>query len=315
MFVPTRKKCLQGLSNDVQIDGVKIADKMRFMNGDNPSVEYEDGCQKGGHYGCSGCDGDMRRAGEYDYMAYRRYKSLEEKLKLVLDGKEGQRNKVHPFHKLKVEQLRSELRARGEDDSGLKPDLQERLTEILGGTSRVPALLFGSDVNCTLDELNLKEYEVLFFKPLHCCLNHIAHILQELPHHVTYVDILLMLNETRSLSLSKDKIRCTDYRKSLLQVTLQLAKLVDVPHEVMELLLTFSEMMGIFYASEEKRNPKQVLLLFNLSFRHSLAANSVLLPAKSMTTRKLQGIYYHQIIDHSALIYRILSMKSINAEP
>lgn len=314
MFVPTRNECLQGLSNTVQIDGIQIADKMRFMNGDNPSVEFEDGTQKGGHYGCSGCDGDMRRAGEYDYMAYRRYKSLDDKLKLVLDGKEGQRDKIHPFHKLKVEQLRIELRARKEDDSGLKPELQERLNNILGGTSKVPALLFGSNANCSLDDLNLKDYEVLFFEPLHCCLNHIAHILQELPHHVTDVDTLLTLNETKTLSLSKEKLRCTDYRKALLQVTLQLAKLVNVPDEVMELLLTFSEMMGIFYASEEKRTPRQVLRLFNLSFRHSLAVNSVLLPAKSMTTRKLQGIYYHQIIDHSALIYRIISLKSINAE-
>ena len=46
---------------------------MRFMNGDNPSVEFEDGTQKGGHFGCSGCGGDMRRAYEYDYMAYQKY--------------------------------------------------------------------------------------------------------------------------------------------------------------------------------------------------------------------------------------------------
>jgi hypothetical protein len=82
----------------------------------------------------------------------------------------------------------------------------------------------------------------------------------------------------------------------------------------MELLLTFAEMMGIFYASEDKRSSKSILRLHNLSFRHSYAVNSILTPVKSMTTRKLQGIYYHQIINHSALIYRIISLKSINAE-
>jgi hypothetical protein len=34
----------------------------------------------------------MRRAGEYDYMAYRRYKSLKGKLQLIMDGQEGQRD-------------------------------------------------------------------------------------------------------------------------------------------------------------------------------------------------------------------------------
>jgi hypothetical protein len=77
----------------------------------------------------------------------------------------------------------------------------------------VPAIPFGT--NSTLSELNLKDYEVLFFEPLHCCLNHIAHIIQELPHHITNVNILVILKHTITLSLNKDKLRCTDYRKAL----------------------------------------------------------------------------------------------------
>lgn len=42
------------------------------MNGDTPVVEFESGNQKGGHYACSGCDGDIRRAYEYDYMKIRK---------------------------------------------------------------------------------------------------------------------------------------------------------------------------------------------------------------------------------------------------
>ncbi|KAK3727627.1 hypothetical protein QZH41_017658 [Actinostola sp. cb2023] len=41
---------------------IQLQEKMRFMNGDSPAVEYEDGTQKGGHFACSGCEGDMRRA-------------------------------------------------------------------------------------------------------------------------------------------------------------------------------------------------------------------------------------------------------------
>ena len=62
---------------------------MRFMNGDNPVVEFDDDTQKGGHFGCSGCGGDMRRASEYHYMANQKYQSLEEKQSLVPKGKFG----------------------------------------------------------------------------------------------------------------------------------------------------------------------------------------------------------------------------------
>ena len=49
LFIPTRQECLHGLSQPINLQGVDIKDKMRFMNGDNPSVEFEDGTQKGGH--------------------------------------------------------------------------------------------------------------------------------------------------------------------------------------------------------------------------------------------------------------------------
>ncbi|KAK3729300.1 hypothetical protein QZH41_002208 [Actinostola sp. cb2023] len=91
-------------------------------------------------------------------------------------------------------------------------------------------------------------------------------------------------------------------------------KQAQVPESVLELLLTFSEMMGIYYANEDKRNPRQVLRLYNLAFRHALALESVMLPPKTMTVRILQGIHYHQGIDHAPLIYRMICFRSISAE-
>lgn len=46
MFVPTRRECLNNLSKHVELEGVSVIDQMRFMNGDNPSIEFEDGTQK-----------------------------------------------------------------------------------------------------------------------------------------------------------------------------------------------------------------------------------------------------------------------------
>ena len=99
------------------------------MSGDNPSVEFEDGTQKDGHRGCVGCDGDMRSSFDSEYMSHQKYKTLEEKQNLVPTGPDGKKGGLSPFKNLKIEQLRGELRARGEDESGTKQQLQERLTE------------------------------------------------------------------------------------------------------------------------------------------------------------------------------------------
>lgn len=93
-FIPTRRECLKELNfTEVQVpdktETVELKEKMRFMNGDNPAVEFEDGIQKGGHFVCSRCGGDMRRASEYHYMAHQKYQNLEEKQSLVLKGKFG----------------------------------------------------------------------------------------------------------------------------------------------------------------------------------------------------------------------------------
>ena len=114
-FVPTRRECLKELQfteinrNSDDTASVTLTEKMRFMNGDNPAVEFEDGTQKGGHFGCLGCSGDMRRAYEYDYMAYQKYRSLEEKQTVVLQRKFGNSHTLFSFKSLKVEQIREEL--------------------------------------------------------------------------------------------------------------------------------------------------------------------------------------------------------------
>ena len=92
---------------------------------------------------------------------------------------------------------------------------KRNLQNFLGGTTRVPALLYGESP-LTLGEINQNQYEVLFFEPLHCYLNHISYVLEELPHHITDVDTLVTLKETLSIALKKDKLRFNDYFRVLL---------------------------------------------------------------------------------------------------
>ena len=121
---------------------------------------------------------------------------------MILKGTFGKSEVTGPFKSLKVEQIRQELKSRGVDSTGNKKEVQERLTDLLRGASRVPALLFGSE-KYSLAELNLQEYKVLFFKPLHVCLNHIANILTELPLHMTDVDALPLFKEITMIALKR----------------------------------------------------------------------------------------------------------------
>ena len=85
-------------------------------------------------------------------------------------------------------------------------------------------------------------------------------------------------------------------RRALLQVTIRLTKLANINKEVKKLLTTFCEMMGIYYAYEEKRNPRQVLRLYNLALKHSLAVKAAITPPKTMTHRKLFGMYHQTMV-------------------
>ena len=169
-------------------------------------------------------------------LSHQKYKTLEEIWNLVLTSPKGKKGGLYPFKNLKIEQLRGEFWARDEDESGTKQQLQEKLIELLGGTTRVPALLYGEGLNQT-------QYEALVFEQLHCCLNHFSHVLQ-LPHHITDMDTLVTLKETLSIALKKGKFCCTDYFCALMQVTILLAGKAD--NSVMALLTTLVKQWEYF---------------------------------------------------------------------
>jgi len=184
---------------------------------------------------------------------------------------------------------------------------------MLGGTTRLPALLHpNNDFDVNLKSLNLENYEVLCFEALHCSMNHIKNILQELTHHITDIDTLIKLKESLSVQFSKEKMRGVDYRKTLIFVTIALYPIAN--REVKLLIVTLCEMIEIFYSQDEKRSPKMILRLHNLCWRHAIQCRRVLTPPKSLTYRKLFGLYFHSCINHSAQLLRLISHRSTNAE-
>jgi len=220
---------------------------------------------------------------------------------------------LNPYKNLKVNEIKAELRARGRSDIGKKTELEKELSEMLGGTTRLPALLHpNNDFDVNLKSLNLENYEVLCFEALHCSMNHIKNILQELTHHITDIDTLIKLKEILSVQFSKEKMRGVDYRKTLIFVTIALYPIAN--REVKLLIVTLCEMIEIFYSQDEKRSPKMILRLHNLCWRHAIQCRRVLTPPKSLTYRKLFGLYFHSCINHSAQLLRLISHRSTNAE-
>ena len=97
------------------------------------------------------------------------------------------------------------LKARGLGDSNkTKLVLAQILNEELGGATRIPALLFG-DESVSVESLNLQSYEVLCFEALHCSMNHIKNILEEIPHHISDIDTLIKLKKYWLSNLTKRK--------------------------------------------------------------------------------------------------------------
>ena len=89
-FVPTRQEDLRVMHHPITTEnGVEVHDVMRFMNGDNPAAEMEDGTQHGGSYGCPGCDTNINNSADLEYSLQRKYKTLETKNKLILSGPAG----------------------------------------------------------------------------------------------------------------------------------------------------------------------------------------------------------------------------------
>lgn len=109
-------------------------------------------------------------------------RSLQDLQSLVTAGYFGKTpNALRPLEKLKVEEIRKELRLRKiYDFDGIKKDLQQQLDTILKG-ARVPTLLKLNPTQ-SLSSLNLGEYTVLDCEPLPDIKGHLFNLFEKLPH-------------------------------------------------------------------------------------------------------------------------------------
>ena len=133
------------------------------------------------------------------------------------------------------------------------------------GIKRVPILLLHNPVE-TLSEMGLARYEIVMVECMHDIANHIDNILEELPTHLNNGDKVKFTEMIEIYKAEKEKKRCCDKRKILLQLTQNLCDEID--GLVHKLLRTLSEIQRILYLGDDFRTPKEILRLHNTCFAH-----------------------------------------------
>ena len=110
---------------------------------------------------------------------------------------------------LKAELLR-ECRARGLPNGDLKKDeVEEKLKDHLTGVKRISALLFSCQTP-QLDDIGLKNYDILSSEGLHNLKKRIKIILEEIKHDLGEQELEILNQGLESTIEQKDKVRGYD---------------------------------------------------------------------------------------------------------
>ena len=84
---------------------------------------------------------------------------------------------------------------------------------------------------------------------------------------------------------------------------------------ITKILSTFAEIQEITYAVEEKHSCPKILRLSNITFRYALLLFiHIKKNLKSLTSRKFFGVYYHSIVKHAPIHFRLFSGRTANTE-
>ena len=165
---------------------------------------------------------------------------------------------------MNVSQLKAELRSRNVDLTNLKStkkDLVPELKKVLLGIKRVPILLLHNPFK-DLNQMCLARYEIVMAECMHDIANHIDNILEELPNHL-HGDKEKFTEMAETYKAEKEKKRCCDKRKILLQLTKNLHYEID--GGVLWSLRSLSEIQRILYLGDDFRTSKEILRLHVLS--------------------------------------------------
>ena len=216
--IADRLDCLQDLSTPtIASNGVEIVDTLMFFCGDHPAAQFERGTQQGGHYKCGGCGVRDTIMGDQAHALRCTWHSLADIQSLATAGSLGKTlGSLKPFEKLKLADLKEELRLRGHYNlDRCKPELQEELTTLLKGVQRVPSLLVLQPQQA-LSTYNLERYTVLDCEPLHDVKGHLSNLFSELPYILTR-NLWEKFESLLAVNLTGDKVAGSDLRSTAIK--------------------------------------------------------------------------------------------------
>lgn len=312
-FNACRKQCLKELSVPLYLtSGEQVTDIMRFFHADGPAQQFEAGNTVGGNYCCVACGVKADRIDDLAYAFRCQQLDLQERQDFLLRGVAWKNIAVRPLDKLLLKDLQTELRMRDFNVKGKKkPTLEEEFDSIRLGISNFPALL-QDEPQAKLKTLHLENYEVSPTEPLHDLKGHLANIIDE-TLHIAMGAVREELQKIKAAVLTKETLRCSDYRKAIILMYVKLRELQ--PDDLLtDLHRTAVEITNLCYAHDNRRTPKSVLCLYNRTFLHAHLCSVLFSAPKSTTKRRMFGRFFHSISTHAPCMYRLISLRSLNTE-
>jgi len=137
---------------------------------------------------------------------------------------------------------------------------------ILRGIQRVPSLLLQNPQQ-PLSALNLDKYTVLDCEPLHDIKGHLENLFSKLLL-LLRPEVAAACSSILDVTVRKQKAKGSDYHMAVILVLLCL---LEHSKEGSSLILmqTIVEIIMIMYNNDEKRTPKQISWLFNITWLHA----------------------------------------------
>ena len=313
LFNQCRLDCVKELAAPIFTStGVAVRDILRFFHGDGPAQQYEAGNSVGGVYPCVSCGIESKSIQNLEHSFKCPTRTLKERRDFIIKGDIWRKGGTNFFEKMKVGDIRKELNRRGVSTEGKKkPELEEIFRSIRQGITNIPPLLQPNPM-ANLEEIQLGQYEVAPCEPLHDLKGHFSNIIDESEHLLTG-SALDVFKQVKAAVLNKTTLRCSDYRRAMVLMYLRL-KEYNCEKILTEIFRTGLEISQLLYTHDYNRTQQTVLALHNTTFIHGLLCSQLFSNPVTMTSCKMFGRFYHSLTTHTPILFRIISMRSINTE-
>lgn len=143
-------------------------------------------------------------------------------------------------------------------------------------------------------------------------LGHISNIVAVLPTILDERSKEIFLTTKSSCFEGKTKIRGVDYRYALIIIYNNIKQFCS--KSIQELLHTLIEISEKCYADANKRSPKFILRLYNITFKHAILCFNLLSNQTVLTNRVMFGIYFHSLTSHLPFMTRLFTPSSLHTE-